>query len=174
MIVTDAFCHSVSTTPLRGTSENDLSKTPSTTSVARLPCTVSSAVSAVTSETWKSPASVNRATVFRTAHTYAPARRQIYQPGSTVPNYFIFFIHDLRLSASICGKPFSRLHNPPTAPLPAGATPTLAGSDDRSARARDCSTSVFEQQIPSSSTHDTECALVPPAQPNQASQSHAD
>src|ERR1044072_5230041 len=64
--------------------------------------------------------------------------------------------------------------NPSIVPLHVDATPAPAGSDDKSARARGCSTSVFEKQTFSNSAHEIEYTSRRRAQPNPTSLSPAD
>src|ERR1700752_196731 len=74
----------------------------------------------------------------------------------------------------IRGWPLPPPDNPSSDPSRVDAMRALAGSDDKSARARGCSTSVFDQPTFSNSTHEIEYASMPRAQLSPTSRSRAD
>ena len=73
----------------------------------------------------------------------------------------------------ICVPLLERSCNPATVPLLVDVMPAPAGSDDKSARARDRSTNEASLPTPSNSTHDIECASALRAQPTRALRSRA-
>ena len=92
-------------------------------------------------------------------------------PSSRTARYSEFKSVFIRV---ILGTLWPPSYNPATAPPRADVTPTPADLGDRSARARDRSTSVSEPQTPSNSTRDIECASTLRAQLNPTSRSRAD